>query len=258
MRKRIAIVALVAVVAVAGYFAWTYYSASHTTTRTALSGSGTIEADEVTLAPLTAGRIVSAPATEGALVKSGDVLYRIDDSVAKLQVAQAAAGVNAAKAAHDQAVSDGKSKADIAAAQAQLDQARAQLSLARLQVSYCTVKSPVDASILQVAMQVGENASPGKTLATLARLDKLTVAVYVPETEIAQVSLGQSATVTDDSGATHQGTVTFISSQAEFTPNQIETKDERVKLVYKVRISITGDVGGLKPGMPVDAVISGK
>lgn len=257
MRKRIAIVVVVAVVAVAAYFGWTSWSASQKSTRTALSGSGTIEADEVTLAPLTAGRIVSAPATEGALVKSGDVLYRIDDSVAKLQVVQALAGVNAAKAAYDQAVSDDKSKADIAAAKAQLDQARAQVSLAKLQLSYCTVTAPVDGSILQVAMEAGENAAPGRTLATLARLDRLSVAVYIPETEIAQVALGRSATITDDSGATHQGIVSFISSQAEFTPNQIETKDERVKLVYKVRVQVTGDAGGLKAGMPADVVIAG-
>lgn len=258
MRKRIAIVVLIALVAVAGYFTWRYVAVPSSATRAALSGSGTIEADEVSLSPLTSGRIVSAPATEGARVKKGDVLFRIDDSVAKLQAAQAAAGVNAAKAARDQAKRDKKSSADISAAQAQLDQARAQLSLAQLSLSYCVVASPVDGTLLQIAMDAGENATPGKTLATIARLDRLTVAVYIPETEIGKVRLGSAATASDDSGGTHTGTVTFVSSQAEFTPSQIETKDERVKLVYKIRIAITGSGDGLKPGMPVDVVIGAK
>ncbi|HEX9094091.1 MAG TPA: biotin/lipoyl-binding protein, partial [Coriobacteriia bacterium] len=180
MRKRIAILAVVLVVAAAATAAWFYWSGGNASEQ-GLSGSGTIEAPEVTVAPLVSGTIVEAPATEGALVKKGDVLFRIDDSVLKLQVVQAQAGVSAAKAARDQARSDGKSTAEIAAAQAQLDQATAGLQLAQLQLSYCTVTAPADGVLLTKALDAGETAAPGKTLATIGRLDELTVTVYVPE-----------------------------------------------------------------------------
>ncbi|MDO8963114.1 MAG: efflux RND transporter periplasmic adaptor subunit [Coriobacteriia bacterium] len=251
MRKRIAIVAIVAVLAGAGYLAWRYLTPTDGT-QPAAAFSGTVEATEVVIAPLTSGRIVSATATEGAAVKAGDVLFRIDPSVPTLQVKQARAGVTAAKAARDQAKRDGKSRADIAAAQAQLDQAKAQAELAALQLSYCTVTSPVDGTVLQSAQDAGENASPGKTMAVLGRLDALTVSVFVPETAISGMRLGQSVSVTTGSGAPLRGTVSFIASEAEFTPSQVETKDQRTKLVYRVRVAIADSAGALKPGMSVD------
>jgi HlyD family secretion protein len=252
MRKRIAIGVVIVLVAVAGYSAWMYFS-TRQATGGRLTGSGTIEATEVAVSPLTGGRIVSSTATEGVEVKSGDVLFRIDSSVADAQVEQAVAGVNAAKAARDQAKQDKKSTAEISAAQAQLDQARAQVKLAALQRSYCTVVAPVDGTIVQVAMDAGENASPGKTLAVLARLDDLSVAVYVPESSIGQVVLGGSGTLAIDSQpGTFPCTITLVASQAEFTPSQVETKDQRVKLVYRVELTVSDPSGTLKPGMPAD------
>jgi HlyD family secretion protein len=251
MRKRIAAIAVVLVLVAAGV-AW-YLLSANGAASDALAGSGTIEAPEVTVAPLVAGTIVDAPAQEGARVKKGDVLFRIDDSVLKLQVAQAQAGVNAARAARDQARRDHKSRADKAAAQAQLDQANAALKMAKLQLSYCTVTSPVDGVLLTKALDVGENASPGKTLATIGRLDALTVTVFVAESDIGRVRVGQKAKLaTDSSTATFDCSVTSVASEAEFTPTQIETKDQRVKLVYAVKLSVADTTGTLKPGMPAD------
>lgn len=252
MRKRAAIIVAVLLVVAAGAAAWYLFSGNGTSAQ-ALSGSGTIEAPEVSVAPLVAGTIVEAPATEGAQVKKGDVLFRIDDSVMKLQVVQAQAGVNAAKAARDQAKKDKKKASEIAAAQAQLDQATAGLELAQLQLSYCTVTAPVDGVVLSKALDAGETAAPGKTLATIGRLDELTVTVYVAESEIGRVKAGQKATLTTDSTtATFDCTVTTVASEAEFTPAQVETKDQRVKLVYAVKLSVADTTGTLKPGMPAD------
>jgi HlyD family secretion protein len=252
MRKRIAIVVLVLVLAAAGYAAW--YMLSGTGAQTSrLAGSGTIEAPEVAVSPLVSGVILQAPVAEGALVKKGDVLFRVDDSVPKLQVAQAQAGVNAAKAARDQAKKDKKTKAEIAAAQAQLDQATAALELADLQLSYCTVAAPVDGVVLTKALDAGEIAAPGKTLATIGRLDELTVKVYVAESDIGRVKVGQKATLaTDSTTNTFQCAVASVASEAEFTPAQVETKDQRVKLVYAVNLSVADPSGTLKPGMPAD------
>lgn len=252
MKKRIAIVVAVVVLVAAGVTAWVLLSGSGGGAAT-LSGSGTIEAPEVAIASLVAGTIVEAPVAEGAVVKKGDVLFRIDEAIVKLQVAQAQAGVNAAEAARDQARKDKKSSAEIAAAQAQLDAATAGLQLAQLQLSYCTVASPVDGVLLTKALDSGEIAAPGKTLATVGRLDELTVTVYVPESDIGRVKVGSKAVLTTDSlSSSFRCTVTSIASEAEFTPAQVETKDQRVKLVYAVRLSLSDPSGRLKPGMPAD------
>jgi len=252
MKKRIVIVVIIVVLAVGAVAAWEFWPRV-TTGASGLTGSGTIEAPEVSVAPLVSGKILEAPVAEGASVKQGDVLYRIDDSVPKLQVAQAQAAVDAAKAALDQARSDKKSDADIAAAQAQLDQATDGLRLAQLQLSYCTVTSPVDGVVLSKALDAGEIASPGRTLATVGRLNDLTVTVYVPENEIGRVKVGQKASLkTDSSSSTFASTVVSVANQAEFTPAQVETKDQRVKLVFAVKLSVADKTGTLKPGMPAD------
>jgi RND family efflux transporter MFP subunit len=254
MKKRIAIAVAVLLVIAAGVTAFVLLEGNGTGTQ-GLTGSGTIEAPEVAVAPLVSGTIVEAPATEGALVKKGDVLFRIDDSVIKLQVAQAQAGVNAATATRDQAKKDKKKASEIAVAQAQLDQATAALQLAQLQLSYCTVTAPTAGVVLTKALDAGENATPGKTLATIGRPSELTVTVYVPESQIGQVKVGQKAKLsTDSSSSTFDCSVTSVASEAEFTPAQVETKDQRVKLVYAVTLSVTDASGTLKPGMPADVV----
>jgi multidrug resistance efflux pump len=252
MKKRIAIIVVVLVLAAAGATAWIVLSGNGAKS-SLLAGSGTVEAPEVAVSSLVSGTIIEAPVGEGSPVKKGDVLFRIDDSVLKLQVVQAQAAVSAAKAGRDQAKKDDKSSAEIAAAQAQLDQASAGLELAKLQLSYCTVTAPVDGVLLTQALDAGENASPGKTLATIGRLDALTVTVYVAESDIGRVKVGQKATLaTDSTASTFACAVTSIASEAEFTPAQVETKDQRVKLVYAVKLSVPDTSGTLKPGMPAD------
>ena len=252
MKKRIAILVVIVVLASGGYVAWRLLS-KNTATTAGLAGSGTIEAPEISVAPLVSGRILEAPVVEGASVKKGDVLYRIDSSVQKLQVAQAQAGVNAARAARDQARTDKKSDAEIAAAQAQLDQATDALKLAQLQESYCTVTAPADGVVLSKALDAGEIASPGRTLATIGQLSQLTVTVYIPESDIGRIKVGQKATLkTDSSTSTFDCTVSVVSNEAEFTPAQIETKDQRVKLVFAVKLAVADTTGTLKPGMPAD------
>jgi RND family efflux transporter MFP subunit len=254
MKKRIAIVAVLLALVATGATAWVLLSGNGSQAR-ALAGSGASMVPEVAIASLASGAIVEAPVAEGSPVRKGDVLFRIDDSVAKLVVAQAQAGVNAAAAARDQARKDHKTTSEIAVAQAQVDQAGAGLELAKLQLSYCTVTAPVDGVLLTKALDAGETAAPGKTLATLGRLDMLTVTVYIAESEIGRVKVGQKATLTTDStSAGYPCVVTSVASEAEFTPAQVETKDQRVKLVYAVKLSVADASGALKPGMPADVV----
>jgi len=100
---------------------------------------------------------------------------------------------------------------------------------------------------------VGENAAPGGTLVVISDVARLTVTIYVAETDIAKIKIGQPAVVkVDSTNVEFPGKVVFIASQAEFTPASVETKDQRAKLVYQVKLSVTNKDGLLKPGMPAD------
>jgi HlyD family secretion protein len=256
MKRILPVLALIAVLAVAGYFGWTYFTGGGAAA-TALGGSGTIETDQIALTPQTSGRILTAPSEEGVPVKKGDVLYALDASVLQLQVDQAAAGVSAAKANLTNAKhKSGHTKADVSAAQAQLDQANIALAMAMTQVGYASVASPIDGVVSSIAAKAGENAAPGSTLAVISDPTKLTVTIFVAETDIGKVKIGQKGTLTTDSSTTTYHTeVVFIATQAEFTPASIETKDQRTKLVYQVKLRITDADSSLKPGMPADVVL---
>jgi HlyD family secretion protein len=256
--KRIArVLVAVVVLAVAGYFAWNYF-ANGGGAAAALGGSGTIETVQIALTPQISGRIIQAPAEEGVTVKQGEVLFRLDATLADLQVSQARAGVAAAQANYDQVwTASGSKSSDKAAAKAQLDQAKAALKMAQVQAGYAQIVSPIDGVLTNLAARAGENAVPGSTLAVVSDPTSMTVTIYIAESQIGLVKVGQSGTLTTDSTGTkaYHAQVVFVGSQAEFTPASIETKDQRVKLVYQVKLRITDADSALKPGMPADVVL---
>lgn len=256
MRKRIIpILIVVVVLAAAGYYWWSNYGAG-STANSALGGSGTIEAQQIAITPQVSGRIIAAPANEGVAVKSGEVLYQLDPAQLKLQVDSARAGAKAAESNYHHVKDDSNStRADKDAAKAQWDQAKVALQMAQLQVAYATIKSPADGILSNIAQKTGENASPGTTLAMLSQVQTLTVAIYVPDTLIGQVKIGQTGTLTTDSTKAYKVKVSYIAPQAEFTPASIETKDQRTKLVYQVKLDIVDADSSLKPGMPADVVL---
>jgi HlyD family secretion protein len=260
MGKRIIpILLVIAVAAGIGYYWWTNYGGGSATANSALGGSGTIEAQQVAITPQTQGptRILSAPAEQGVAVKAGDVLYQLDSSVIKLQIQSLQTAIHAASANYDHVKADSKSSwADKQAAKAQLQQAELAKKMAQVQLGYYTIKAPGDGVLTNIAQKVGENAAPGTAMAMMSQVQSLTVTIYVPETEIGKVKMGQSGTLTTDSTTkSYDAKVSFISSQAEFTPASIETKDQRVKLVYQVKLDITNPDAQLKPGMPADVVL---
>ncbi len=116
-----------------------------------------------------------------------------------------------------------------------------------------TIKSPVNGTILETYVEQGELATPGKALFKIASLDELTLKVYVSGAQLPNVKIGQLVNVFIDKSETENqtlsGTVTWVSSEAEFTPKIIQTKEERVKLVYAVKVAVKND-GTLKIGMP--------
>ncbi len=177
---------------------------------------------------------------------------------------------DAAKAAYQTAVSrekdareklavlvKGPRKEQIAAARARTDQARKAVELAKLQLGYADLYSPLSGMVLSKNIEPGEYVQPGTPVITEADLSKVYIRAYIEESELGRVKLGQSATVTTDSypGKSYKGRVAFIASEAEFTPRTVQTKGERVKLVYRIKVDVDNPGLVLKPGMPADADI---
>ncbi len=254
MKRPLIIILAIAVLVALGVAVFFIWSGASQQAANALGGSGTIEAQQTIISALTSGKILRAPFAEGDAIKKGQLLYEIDAKLARDAVRQAQASLDAANAQLQQVKDDDNSSdADIAAAQAQVNQAQISVEMAKTQAAYALVTAPVAGTATNKVVDVGENAAPGANLAIIADTKHLTVTIYVPETQIAQVKLGQKGTVTTDSTTrSYPAKVTFISSQAEFTPASVETKDQRVKLVYQVKLSVENTDGALKPGMPAD------
>lgn len=146
---------------------------------------------------------------------------------------------------------------EVASARAKLQQARFSVQLLEKAIDDCTVRSPIDGTALRRLVEVGELAGAGTGLYIIADLSQVHLMIYIPETSLGAVSVGQAAEVRIDSAANRvfAGKVSYISQDAEFTPKNVQTKDERVKLVFGVKIDIPNPDGVLKPGMPADARI---
>lgn len=167
----------------------------------------------------------------------------------------ATAGVQVKQAQLDELLA-GATPEELASAEAKLELAQAQLHLAQVQVARLEIRAPVTGTVLECSVNVGEVAMPGVTLVTMADLSQVHVLVYVPEDRLGQVRLGQTVDVVTDSFPDRplQGSVTYISSSAEYTPRNLATKEGRVNTVYGVRIRLSNQEGLLKPGMAADVV----
>jgi len=146
---------------------------------------------------------------------------------------------------------------EIAQARAKLESARQAAALADIRLGYARLVSPLAGTVLSKATEPGEYVAAGTPIVTAADLSAVYLRAYVNETDLGRVKLGQPARVTADTwpGRVYDGRVAFIAEEAEFTPKNVQTQAERVKLVYRVKIDIPNPAGDLKPGMPADAEI---
>jgi multidrug resistance efflux pump len=181
---------------------------------------------------------------------------QIDAAEAQYRAAEAA--VQMAQAQLD-ALEAGATDEEIAIAQAQVEQAQAALDALLVLREKQNIRAPVGGMVLEVSIREGELAAPGATLLTLGDLHQVTLTVYVPENRLAQVGIGQEVEVHVDSSPdeTFVGEVVAIADEAEFTPRNVQTQEERVNMVFAVEISIPNPAPKypLKPGLPADAVI---
>jgi len=156
-----------------------------------------------------------------------------------------------------QLVKEGPRKEDIEDARAQVEQASASLKLAETQFGYAELQSPISGVVLVKSSEIGEVVNPGTSILTLADIENVWLKAYIPETELGRIKWGQEVQVTTDlrPEKVYKGRISFISSQAEFTPKQIQTEKERVTLVYRIKVDIPNPDRELKPGMPADGKI---
>lgn len=183
--------------------------------------------------------------------------------VAQNEIDQAATNLTNARKARDRAAAqlamlrEGFRTEEIEQARAQLNQAQAELGLAELDLSRCKLFAPMAGRVLSKSREPGEMVQPGTPIVTLGDLARPWVNLYVGERDLGRVHLGMKAQVTIDAfpNDPFPGTVTFISERAEFTPKNIQTPDERVKLVYRIKVEVATRDEALKPGMPADTAL---
>ena len=186
----------------------------------------------------------------------GEQLKLVREGPRKEQIEQGRAALVQARERYILA-QKGPRRETIDQARARLEQAQSALALGETRLGYATLYSPLSGVVLSKNIEPGEYVAPGTPVVTVGDLVNVWLRAYINETELGRVKLGQRARVKTDTypGKWYAGRVSFISSQAEFTPRSVQTEKERVKLVYRVKIDIENPNMELKPGMPADAEI---
>ena len=172
------------------------------------------------------------------------------------QIEQARAAVAEAQQRYE-LVRNGPRKESIEQARARLEQTRAALGLAETRLGYAIVICPLSGIVLSEHVEAGEYVAPGTPVITVGDLEHVWLRAYINETDLGRIKLGRRVRLTADTypGKVYDGTLSFIASEAEFTPKNVQTQQERVKLVYRVKIDVANPDMELKPGMPADAEI---
>ena len=238
---------------------------------------GAAEAAEFALAALVAGsrpeEIAAAKATveraaaevgfwqaevarQSKLVETGAVsATQLDTSRMSLNVAKATESETQQRY---ELVRQGPRQEDIDQARGRTKEARQALAVAQTHLDYATLASPLPGVVLSKNVEPGEFVAAGTPIVTIGNLQDMWLRAYIGGTDLGKVKLGQAVKVYTDSfpQKAYAGKVTFISSEAEFTPKTVQTNKERVKLVYRIKITIDNPNMELKPGMPADADIS--
>ncbi len=200
-------------------------------------------------------------ASAATLKRASETLKLVQEGPRVEQIDQARAAVDKAKAALRLAEANKidlkRRRQEVAMRQADVQRASAQAGVLQSQINDREIVSPVDGVVLSKSAETGEVLAGGAALLTIGDIDRPWVRGYIGERDLGRVKIGMAADVTTDSypGKTYRGKVTFINSEAEFTPKQIQTTEERVKLVYRVKIEVENPNRELKSNMPVDAVI---
>jgi len=275
MKNKLKFIPVIAVIIIVSFKLFDYFQHHNKFLNQRIYVSGNIEATEVIVSFQVSGKIKEIFTDEGKIVKKDDVLAMLDTEEllrvqAQTQAALREAELNYKKLKDDaeraerlfeggaisgQDRDDAKTGADMA--EARKDNLENALALANIRLKYAQLLAPLDGFVLVKSREVGELVQIGDAIFILADLHNIWLTGYINETELGKVKLNQDAEITIDTypGNIYKGRVSFISQEAEFTPKHIQTKEERAKLVYRIKIAIDNTDLELKSGMPADAYI---
>jgi HlyD family secretion protein len=187
-----------------------------------------------------------------ALIQAGPRSETIESASAQVERARAGLRMGQANSIETQ-----RREQDLVARQGDIQRAKSQIALIDSQLADTIAVSPINGVVLVKAADPGEILAPGTSVVTVGDIEHPWLRAYIREQDLGRVKLGAKAKVTTDSypGKAYDGRVSFVSSEAEFTPKQIQTSEERVKLVYRIKIEIDNQRHELKSNMPADAEI---
>jgi HlyD family secretion protein len=189
-------------------------------------------------------------ANAGSIKQRDDAVTRRDVAMAQLHAAQdRAQGASDALAR----VKAGSRPQEIDAGRARVAAADAQIATLKKAIADAVVTSPVGGIVTSKILDTGEMTAPQAPIVVVTDLDHAWANVYVDERMVPQLKIGQPAAILTDAGQRLDGSITFISPKAEFTPRNVQTAEERSKLVYRIKVTADNRGGVLKPGMPVEA-----
>lgn len=237
--------------------------------------SGNIEVTEINVSFQTQGKIQMLCTDEGKMVRKGEMLAQLDKEELLKIVAQTKASLKEAEYNYTRlrddfvraqnllaagAISVQKrdtDQANMEMAKAKLDSLKASLALSQTRLNYSNLYSPMDGFVLVKSAEAGEVVQMGTVIFTVADLRNAWLTGYIGEKDLGRVKLNQEAEIKIDTypDKIYKGRVSFISQEAEFTPKHIQTKEERTKLVYRIKIMVDNTDLELKSGMPVEATI---
>ena len=214
------------------------------------------KSDRVSIvAELAAARADEARFQQLVQARAGSTKQR-DDAVTRRELAEAKLKAADDRIAAAQAVVDrlkaGARKEELSAARARVSAISAQIGALEHDRGEAIVRAPSSGIVGSRLVEPGELVAAGAPLAVIVDLDRAWASVYLQESLVPQVKMDQPATVITDAGDRIEGRVTFVSPKAEFTPRNVQTPDERAKLVYRLKVTVDNKAGILKPGMPVE------
>ncbi|MHB8154641.1 MAG: HlyD family secretion protein [Candidatus Omnitrophota bacterium] len=274
MKNKVKLIILIVVIVATGIFSLLYFIKEKNLNKV-IKVSGNIEGDDVRISFRVDGQIVELLTDEGKVVKQGEIVARLNTDELIKEKDNAAASLKAAQFDYELAKIDyqrsenllkegavsmqkrDQDKTKYNASAAKVEQLKASLALADTRLGFADLASPLNGYILVKSSLAGEVVKSGTPVFTAVDLNNIWVTAYINEKDLGRVKLNQESEVTTDTftGKKYKGRVSFVSSQAEFTPKFIQTQEERVKLVYRIKVQVDNSSLELKPGMPADAYI---